>query len=99
MKISIIGAGNVGASAALKICEKEFAEDVVLVDIAEGVPQGKALDIQQAMPLNNSNTRIKGTNDYSEINGSGIVVVTAGVPRKPGMTREDLLNVNANIIK
>ena len=99
MKIGIIGAGNVGASAALKICEKEFAEDVVLVDIAEGVPQGKALDIQQAMPLNNSNTRIKGTNDYSEINGSGIVVVTAGVPRKPGMTREDLLNVNANIIK
>ena len=99
MKIGIIGAGNVGASAALKICEKEFAEEVVLVDIAEGVPQGKALDIQQAMPLNNSNTRIKGTNDYSEINGSGIVVVTAGVPRKPGMTREDLLNVNANIIK
>ena len=99
MKISIIGAGNVGASAALKVCEKELAEEVVLVDIAEGVPQGKALDIQQAMPLNNSNTRIKGTNDYSEINGSGIVVVTAGVPRKPGMTREDLLNVNANIIK
>ena len=99
MKISIIGAGNVGASAALKVCEKELAEEVVLVDIAEGVPQGKALDIQQAMPLNNSNTRIKGTNDYAEINGSGIVVVTAGVPRKPGMTREDLLNVNANIIK
>ncbi|MCX6707894.1 MAG: malate dehydrogenase [Candidatus Woesearchaeota archaeon] len=99
MKISVIGAGNVGASVALKICEKELAEEVVLVDIVEGVPQGKALDILQAMPLNGSNARITGTNDYSQIKDSGIVVVTAGVPRKPGMTREDLINVNAGITK
>ena len=99
MKISVIGAGNVGASTALKICEKELAEDVVLVDVVEGVPQGKALDIQQAMPLNSSNTKITGTNDFSGIKDSDIVIVTAGVPRKPGMTREDLFNVNANITK
>lgn len=99
MKISVIGAGNVGASVALKLCEKELAEEVVLVDIVEGVPQGKALDILQAMPLNGSNARITGTNDYSEIKDSNIIVVTAGVPRKPGMTREDLINVNAGITK
>ncbi|PIN86634.1 malate dehydrogenase [Candidatus Woesearchaeota archaeon CG10_big_fil_rev_8_21_14_0_10_44_13] len=99
MKISVIGAGNVGASAALKLCEKGLAEDVVLVDIMEGIPQGKSLDISQAMPLNSSNTKIKGTNDYSEIRDSDIVIVTAGVPRKPGMTRDDLFNVNATITK
>lgn len=99
MKISVIGAGNVGASTALKLCEKELAEEVVLVDVVEGIPQGKALDILQAMPLNSSNTKITGTNDFSTIKNSDIVIVTAGVPRKPGMTREDLLNINANITK
>jgi malate dehydrogenase len=99
MKISIIGAGNVGASAALKVCEKELVEEVVLVDVVEGVPQGKALDILQAMPLNGSNARITGTNDYSEIKGSDIIVVTAGIARKPGMTREDLFKINAGITR
>jgi malate dehydrogenase len=98
MKISIIGAGNVGASTALKLCEKELG-DVVLVDVVEGVPQGKALDIQQAMPLNSSNSRITGSNDFSEIKNSDIVVCTAGLARKPGMTREDLVIANSNIIK
>ncbi len=97
-KISIIGAGNVGATAALKIAQKGLG-DIVLVDIAEGVPQGKALDIQQSMPLWGSRSRITGTNDFSEIGDSDIVVVTAGVPRKPGMSREDLMEVNSKIIK
>ncbi|MFC1732653.1 malate dehydrogenase [candidate division KSB1 bacterium] len=99
MKISVIGAGNVGASTALKICEKKLAEKIVLVDIAEGIPQGKALDILEAMPLCKSNSMITGTNDYSEIKDSDIVVVTAGVPRKPGMTRDDLIDVNTKITK
>ena len=98
MKISIIGAGNVGGSCALKVCEKGLADEVILLDICKGIPQGKALDILQAMPLNGSNSRIIGTNDYSDIKDSDIVVVTAGVPRKPGMTREDLVDVNSKII-
>ena len=91
-KISIIGAGNVGATAAMKICQKRLG-DVVLVDIAEGIPQGKALDIQQSMPLWGSDSRVTGTNDFSGISGSDIVVITAGVPRKPGMSREDLVDL------
>ncbi len=99
MKVSIIGAGNVGASAAWVICDRQMADEVVLVDIVEGVPQGKALDILEAMPLSKSNTRIKGTNSYEGIEGSDIVVVTAGVPRKPGMSRDDLLETNSKIIR
>ncbi len=99
MKISIIGAGHVGTVTSLRICEKELANDVVLVDIVEDMPQGKALDIQEAMPLCNSNTRIRGTNVFSKIENSDIVVVTAGIPRRPGTTREGLLQVNSNIIR
>jgi malate dehydrogenase len=97
-KISVIGAGNVGATAALKIAQKGLG-DVVLVDVVEGVPQGKALDIEQSMPLWGSTSRITGTNDFSDMADSDVVVVTAGVPRKPGMSREDLLEVNSGIMK
>jgi malate dehydrogenase len=96
-KVSIIGAGNVGATTALFIAERELA-DVVLVDIIDGVPQGKGLDMAEAAPISRFDIKIKGTNDYSEISGSDIVIVTAGLPRKPGMSRLDLLQKNASII-
>lgn len=96
-KVSIIGSGNVGATTALFIAERELA-DVVLVDIVEGVPQGKGLDMAEAAPINRFDAEVKGTNSYSEIGGSDIVVVTAGLPRKPGMSRLDLLKKNADII-
>lgn len=97
-KVSVIGAGNVGATTAHLIAQKELA-DVVLVDIIEGVPQGKALDMTEAAPIDRFDAKIIGTNDYAGINGSDIVVVTAGLPRKPGMDRLDLLHKNANIIE
>lgn len=97
-KVAIIGAGQVGATTAMRIAEKELA-DVVLVDILEGVPQGKALDLLQAAPILGHHAKIKGTNDYSEIAGSDIVVITAGLPRKPGMSRDDLLKKNFTIIE
>ncbi len=96
-KISVIGAGNVGASLALYLAEAHLG-DVVLVDIVEGVPQGKALDLSQAGPVRGYNGRITGTNNYAEIAGSDLVVITAGLPRKPGMSREDLLSANADIV-
>lgn len=98
MKISIIGAGNVGSTAALKIAQKNLG-DVVLVDIVEGLPQGKALDIQHSMPLWKSSSKVIGTNDFSMIADSNIVIITAGVPRKPGMSREDLIKTNEKITK
>lgn len=97
-KITIIGAGAVGATAAQRIAEKELG-DVVLTDIVEGLPQGKALDLMEAGPLCGYDSKITGTNDYRDIEGSDVVVVTAGIARKPGMTREDLLKINAKIIK
>ncbi|HLB69548.1 MAG TPA: malate dehydrogenase [Candidatus Methanoperedens sp.] len=97
-KITIIGAGAVGATAAQRIVEKELG-DVVLTDIVEGLPQGKALDILESGPLCGYDSKITGTNDYRDIEGSDVVVVTAGIARKPGMTREDLLKINAKIIK
>lgn len=97
-KVSIIGAGNVGATTALLIAQREIA-DVVLLDIVQGMPQGKGLDIAEASPIEGFDSSIKGTNDYSEIRGSDVVVVTAGFPRKPGMSRLDLLQKNAVIIK
>ncbi len=97
-KITIIGAGAVGATAAQRIAEKELG-DVVLTDIVEGLPQGKALDLLQAGPLFGYDSKITGTNDYKDIEGSDVVVVTAGIARKPGMTRDDLLKINAKIIK
>jgi malate dehydrogenase len=97
-KVSIVGAGNVGATAAHWIASKELA-DVVLIDIMEGVPQGKALDLLQAMPVEKRDSNIVGTNDYADTANSDIVVITAGIPRKPGMSRDDLLNTNYKIMQ
>lgn len=99
MKITVIGAGNVGATAAQRIAEKELANEVVLVDIVEGVPQGKGLDMYESAPVEGFDTVVTGTNTYDATAGSEIVVITAGIPRKPGMSRDDLLNTNAGIIK
>lgn len=96
-KISVIGAGMTGSTAAHWIAEREIA-DVVLVDIMEGMPQGKALDLTEAMPIIGKDSKITGTNDYADTADSDIVVITAGLPRKPGMSREDLLVKNANIV-
>jgi malate dehydrogenase len=97
-KVSIIGAGNVGATTAQFVVQSGLA-DVVLFDIAEGIPQGKALDLVEACPLWNSSSKIKGTNNYSDTAGSDIVVIAAGFARKPGMSRGDLLLANANVIR
>jgi len=97
-KITIVGAGNVGATTAQLIAEKNLA-DVVLVDIVEGIPQGKALDIQEACPLWNSSVRVTGTNNYEDTAHSDIVVITAGRARKPGMSRDELLQSNARVVK
>jgi malate dehydrogenase len=97
-KITVVGAGNVGTTAAQLIAEKNLA-DVVLIDIVEGIPQGKALDILEACPLWHSSSNVTGTNSYDDTAGSDIVVITAGLARKPGMSRDDLLHANAKIIK
>src|SRR5262252_1669361 len=97
-KVSIVGSGNVGATAAHWIASKELG-DVVLIDIIEGVPQGKGLDLLEAMPIEKRDSYIIGTNDYADTASSDIVVITAGIPRKPGMSRDDLLNTNYNIMK
>ena len=99
-KITVIGAGNVGATVANVIAHKDLAREVILVDIKEGVAEGKALDIWQTSSINNFNSRVIGvTNDYLKTKGSGIVVITSGLPRKPGMSRDDLILTNANIVK
>jgi malate dehydrogenase len=98
MKITVIGAGNVGATTAQRISDKELAEQVVLVDVVEGVPQGKGLDMWEAAPVEGTDSRIIGTNGYEETAGSDIVVITAGLARKPGMSRDDLLAKNAEIV-
>jgi malate dehydrogenase len=97
-KVSIIGAGMTGSTTAHWLAEREIA-DVVLVDIVEGMPQGKALDLLEAMPVIGSDVRITGSNDYEATRGSDIVVITAGLPRKPGMSRDDLLAANAEIVR
>jgi malate dehydrogenase len=100
MKVTIVGAGAVGASCAEYIAIKNFASEVVLLDIKEGVAEGKAMDLMQCASLNGFDTRITGsTNDYSKTAGSDIVVITSGIPRKPGMTREELIGINAGIVK
>ncbi len=96
-KVSIVGAGNVGATAAHWIASKELA-DVVLIDIAEGIPQGKALDLLEAMPIEKRDVSVTGANDYTATANSDIVVITAGIPRKPGMSRDDLLHTNYKIM-
>ncbi len=97
-KVTVIGAGNVGASAALFVAERGLA-DVTLIDILEGVPQGKALDMRQATPLWHKGGAIEGSNDPAAVAGSDVVIMTAGFPRKPGMSRTDLLKANADIIR
>src|SRR6195256_2661584 len=98
-KITVVGAGNVGATAAQRIAEKELARTVVMVDVAEGVPQGKGLDQWESAPIELFDSRVIGSNGYDESAGSDIVVITAGIARKPGMSRDDLLNTNAGIVR
>ncbi|MBI3581247.1 MAG: malate dehydrogenase [Nitrospinae bacterium] len=97
-KITVVGSGHVGATAA-QLCAYKNLGDVVLIDIIEGVPQGKALDLSESAPIEGFDMRLTGTNDYADTKGSDIVVITAGLARKPGMSREDLRDVNANIVK
>ena len=100
MKVTVIGAGNVGASCAEYISQNEIASEVVILDIKEGFAEGKALDLYQTATTLGFNTSIKGvTNDYSKTSGSDVVVITSGVPRKPGMTREELIGINAGIVQ
>jgi malate dehydrogenase len=98
-KITVVGAGNVGATTAQRVAEKELARVVVMVDVVEGTPQGKALDQWQSAPIEGYDSRIIGTNGYEETKDSDIVIITAGIARKPGMSRDDLLNTNAGIVK
>ena len=97
-KVTVIGAGNVGATAAQRLAEKELC-DVVLIDIVEGVPQGKALDLSEAAPIEKHDAQLQGSNGYEASAGSDIVIITAGIPRKPGMSRDDLISTNAGIMK
>ncbi len=99
MKITVIGAGNVGASSAQRIAEKELANEVVLVDVVDGLPQGKGLDMYESAPVEGFDSKIIGTNTYDATANSDIIVITAGIARKPGMSRDDLLNTNAGILK
>jgi len=97
-KVTVVGAGNVGATAAQRLAEKELC-DVVLIDIVEGVPQGKALDLTEAAPIEKHDAHLIGSNGYDESKDSDIVIITAGIPRKPGMSRDDLISTNAGIMK
>jgi malate dehydrogenase len=97
-KVSVIGAGNVGATVAQRLAEKELC-DVVLIDIVEGVPQGKALDLSEAAPIEKHDAHLTGSNTYEASAGSDIIIITAGIPRKPGMSRGDLISANAGIVK
>ncbi len=100
MKVTVVGAGNVGATCAQVIAQKNIVQEVVLVDIKEGISEGKSLDLWQTAPVNYYDTRLTGsTNDYSKTAGSEVVVITSGVPRKPGMSRDDLISINAGIVK
>jgi malate dehydrogenase len=97
-KVTVVGGGNVGATLAQRLADREVS-DVVLIDIVEGMPQGKGLDIMEATPIEGSDARVIGTNDYKDTAGSDLVVITAGIARKPGMSRDDLLNTNYKIVK
>jgi malate dehydrogenase len=98
-KITVVGAGNVGAATALKAAEKELAEEIILIDVLSGLPQGKALDLWESSPVESFDSRVTGTNDYKDTAGSNLVIITAGLPRKPGMSRDDLLIANRDIVK
>src|SRR5215217_8855018 len=97
-KIALIGAGQIGGTLALLAATKELG-DVILFDVVDGVPQGKALDLSQSGPVEGFNSTIKGTSEYKDIAGADVVIVTAGVPRKPGMTRDDLLEINLKVME
>ena len=97
-KITIVGAGRVGESAAHNLAKAELAREIVLIDIQEGVPQGTALDIQESAPIFNFDTKVTGSNDLAAMAGSQLVIITAGIPRKPGMSRSDILDVNLNVM-
>src|SRR5215217_655060 len=96
-KITVVGGGNVGATCAQRLAERDYA-DLVLIDIVEGMPQGKALDLNQSGPVVGYEPNVTGTNDWEDTAGSDIVVITSGSPRKPGMSRDDLLETNQNIV-
>src|SRR6202167_4920177 len=96
-KIALVGAGQIGGTLALLAGLKELG-DVVLLDIAEGIPQGKALDLAEAAPVEGFNATMSGSNDYAAMAGSDVVIVTAGIPRKPGMSRDDLIGINAKVM-
>ena len=98
-KITVVGAGNVGATTAQRVAEKELARTVVMVDVVEGIPQGKGLDQWQSAPIEGFDSRLIGSNGYDETADSDVVIITAGIARKPGMSRDDLLNTNAGIVK
>jgi malate dehydrogenase len=97
-RVTVVGAGNVGSNTARRIAEKNLSDEVVMTDIVEGLPQGLALDINQSAPVERFETRVVGTNDYADTAGSDVVVITAGLPRKPGMSRMDLLDANSEIV-
>jgi malate dehydrogenase len=97
-KVTVVGAGNVGSNTARRIAEKGMADEVVMIDIVEGLPQGLALDINQSSPTEGFTSHVTGTNDYADTAGSDVVVITAGLPRKPGMSRMDLLDANSEIV-
>ncbi len=99
VKLTVVGAGNVGATTAQRLAERELAREIVLIDILEGVPKGKALDLWESAPVMGYDTHLVGGTDYGLIEGSDLVVVTAGLPRKPGMSRDDLLKKNADIVR
>ncbi|UCF20132.1 MAG: malate dehydrogenase [Gemmatimonadota bacterium] len=98
-KITVVGAGHVGATQALRLAEMQIAREVVLVDIIDGIPQGKALDLYESGPIMGFDTRVTGATDYGKTVGSDLVIITAGIPRKPGMSRDDLLSTNAGIVR
>ena len=97
-KVTVVGAGNVGSNTARRIAEKDLAHEVVMIDIVDGLPQGLALDINQSAPVERFSTHVTGTNDYADTAGSDLCVITAGLPRKPGMSRMDLLDKNSEIV-
>jgi len=99
MRVTVVGSGFVGATAAMRVVQKGLADDVVMIDIVEGLPQGLALDMRESAPIEGFEPNVRGTNDYADTAGSDVVVITAGLPRQPGMSRMDLLDKNAGILR
>jgi malate dehydrogenase len=99
VKVTVVGSGFVGATTAMRVAQKGLADDVLLIDIIEGLPEGLALDMNQSSPIEGFEPVVRGTNDYTDTAGSDVVVITAGLPRQPGMSRMDLLQKNAGIVR